>query len=106
MVTSSTILSWKFRKKFAGTPVVASANVFGNALHVMVVAFAAVAVTLQTNHSYDALFFGLYVSSRTIICESVPITGRFVIERFPENVQRATSKNLNAPAASVPAHSI
>lgn len=49
----------------------------------------------------------MYVSSRTIICESVAIdAGRFVIERFPENVQRATSKNLNEPAASVPAQSI
>lgn len=28
-----------------------SANVFGNALHVIVEAFAAVAVILQTNHS-------------------------------------------------------
>ena len=85
-----------------------SANVFQRAVqHVIVDAFTADAVTLHRNHSYEFLFCGLYVSSRTIICESVATdAGRFVIERFPENVQRAISKNLNEPAASVPAQSI
>lgn len=46
----------------------------------------------------------MYNSSNTIICESVPITGRFAIDRFPENVPRARSKYLNDHAASVPAH--
>jgi len=73
----------------------------------MVVEFAAVAVILQTKPSYEFLFFGLYVSSIAIICESVTTVAiRFVIERFPEKVHNAMSKYLKEPAASVPAQSM